>query len=102
MVSQLRRAVRALCPPAVWHAARACYRFANPPKKPAPTCVTVTTLAEVDERLNRARDALASSTDESFAILDGFQLAYPTDLPADPYSPEYRDCQMRFYRFLSD
>lgn len=103
MIGDVKRAVRGVVHPSVWAAARRCWRLVRP--APPPPYRTLRTLDEVDAELARAAVAIdadpAGSHDASFAILDGFRLPYPTDLPADPRSAEYREREMGFYRRIS-
>jgi len=94
MNRMFRRALQPVLPPALFDAVVAVKRFFVPPR---PGYREVNTLAEADAALARAADAMGESHDAHFAVLDSFGLKYPTDLPADPFSGEYRAAQMAFY-----
>jgi SAM-dependent methyltransferase len=94
MNRMFRRALQPVMPPALFDAVVAVKRFFVPPR---PGYREVATLAEADAELARAAAATGPSHDAHFAVLDSFGLKYPTDLPRDPFSAEYRAAQMAFY-----
>ena len=59
------------------------------------------TLDEVDAELDRAIAALNESHEACYAVVDTFGLAYPEDMPADPWSAEYHAREMAFYHEVS-
>ncbi len=104
MILQLKRVMRALCPPALWNAARS----ALPRRRERATAILpqaqrkiVSTLGELDVELAQARAAEAVSTEAVNRVLDGLVFGLPNDLPPDPHSAEYRERQMDFYQFIS-
>jgi SAM-dependent methyltransferase len=99
MSGAFKQAIRGVVPPAGWAAARRLWRLVRPAR---PGHRVLSALDEVDAELDRAEAAInAGSFDASFAVLDGFQMPYPADLPADPRSAEYRDREMAFHRRIA-
>jgi SAM-dependent methyltransferase len=96
----LKDLAQSFCPPAAWEVLRRIWRpVARVLGLSVPPWRTISTLAELDAELERARRAV--SFDASFEVLDGFQFAPPAGLPRDPASREYRDHQMAFYALIS-
>jgi SAM-dependent methyltransferase len=61
----------------------------------------VRTLAELDEKLRECDRAGAVSDDRRRAVFNTFRMERPDGVPADPFSPEYREFQMQLYRHIS-
>lgn len=104
MSAGLKSIAKGLCPPLLWRLVRSGYRRLVPPPPPPPAPPPpyrlLADFAELDEALRQAR-AVRANSDELFRTLDGFRFPPPTDLPADPHSPEYRAAQMDFYRAVA-
>jgi SAM-dependent methyltransferase len=62
---------------------------------------TLHTLAELDAKIAECDRAGERSEDEMRALLGGFQMAVPHDLPQDPFSPAYREAQLRLYAHVT-
>ena len=62
---------------------------------------TVSTLERLDEKLREVKEAWAISDDKMREVFAGFRMTPPTDLPRDPYGPEYRERQFELYRTIS-
>ena len=60
----------------------------------------ISSLAELDEALRRLDAAAAVSDDELRRAFGTFTMQFPSDLPADPDSPEYRARQFALYEWL--
>src|SRR5271155_4489781 len=61
----------------------------------------LSTLDEVDEKLREVEAAGAISDDKMREVFQTFRMTPPTDLPKDPYSPEYTERQFKLYRVIS-
>ena len=59
------------------------------------------TLDELDEKLRECDRAVAVSDDLLRAVFTTFRMDSPDELPTDPFSPEYREFQMRLYRQIA-
>ncbi len=68
---------------------------------PSTSIETLTTLAEVDEKLREVEAAGAVSDDKMRQVFRSFKMNPPVDLPHDPYSPEYAERQFELYRVIS-
>ena len=66
-----------------------------------PPIQTLSTLAELDEKLREVDEAWAVSDDKMREVFQGFKMNPPGDLPSDPYSPEYSERQFELYRVIS-
>src|SRR5262249_46623937 len=55
----------------------------------------------LDAELQRVEEAFRRSNDEGMAAVGSFELALDATLPADPFSPEYREAQLQLYRRVS-
>jgi 2-polyprenyl-3-methyl-5-hydroxy-6-metoxy-1,4-benzoquinol methylase len=62
----------------------------------------LSSLEELKEKLSEIRAAAAISDDAMREVFQGFVMAPPSDLPADPYSSEYAERQLDFYRHIAD
>jgi 2-polyprenyl-3-methyl-5-hydroxy-6-metoxy-1,4-benzoquinol methylase len=62
---------------------------------------TISTLEQLDEKLQEVEAARLVSDDKMREVFVGFQMAPPTDLPDDPYSPEYVERQFELYRRIA-
>jgi len=62
---------------------------------------TLSTLAELDDKLREVDAAFAVSDDKMREVFQTFKMASPTDLPDDPYNPEYAERQFELYRVIS-
>ncbi len=65
------------------------------------TVETLSTLAELDKKLQEVDAAWAISDDKMREVFQSFNMNPPADLPPDPYSPEYSDRQFELYRVIS-
>ena len=61
----------------------------------------VTTLAELDVKLAECAAAHAVSDDELRRVFASFQMDISADMPADPFSPEYRQHVMALYGHIA-
>ena len=61
----------------------------------------VRTIAELDAKLTECDDAGRDSEDRKRALLGGFRMEAPQDLPSDPFSPDYRGAQLAFYEAIA-
>jgi 2-polyprenyl-3-methyl-5-hydroxy-6-metoxy-1,4-benzoquinol methylase len=61
----------------------------------------ISSLAEFEAKLSEIETAIAISDDAMRQVFQSFIMSRPSDIPADPYSQEYRDRQHEFYRFVS-
>jgi ubiquinone/menaquinone biosynthesis C-methylase UbiE len=59
------------------------------------------TVAELDEMITLCDEAERRSDDDMRKLFPTFCMAPPSDLPADPFSEEYREFQMKLYRGVS-
>jgi SAM-dependent methyltransferase len=59
------------------------------------------TIAELDRKIAECDAAEAISDDALRRVFGTFTMASPTDLPADPFSPEYRLAQLELYRRIA-
>ena len=66
------------------------------------TIQLLSSLDELREKLTEIRAAWEISDDAMREVFQGFAMAPPTDVPADPYSAEYADRQFEFYRYIAD
>lgn len=99
----VKRLVRGVCPPLLWSLAR---RAAAPLRRSAapaapPGVQLLTTVEQIDALLDQAVVAGRTSFNAQIDLLNSFRLQYPTDLPGDPDSTEYRAAQMRLYEYVS-
>jgi 2-polyprenyl-3-methyl-5-hydroxy-6-metoxy-1,4-benzoquinol methylase len=62
----------------------------------------LSSLDELTEKLSEIEAAAAISDDAAREVFQGFAMAPPSDIPADPYSAEYADRQFEFYRRIAD
>jgi SAM-dependent methyltransferase len=62
---------------------------------------SLSTLAELDEKLREVDAAWAVSDDKMREVFHSFKMNPPADLPSDPYSPEYAERQFELYRLIS-
>jgi 2-polyprenyl-3-methyl-5-hydroxy-6-metoxy-1,4-benzoquinol methylase len=62
---------------------------------------TLSTLAELDDKLREVDTAFAVSDDKMREVFQTFKMASLTDLPDDPYSPKYAERQFELYRVIS-
>ncbi len=69
--------------------------------QPADSVETLSTLAELDEKLREVEAAWAISDDKMREVFRSFQMNPPKDLPPDPYSPEYAERQFELYKVIS-
>ncbi len=106
MFALFKRCARALCPPLLWEITRRCYHWVVPASfrevkvDPAPRMLT--TREEVDAMVVRAKGLHGTvSYDAMWEALLEYHFQIPTDLPADPSSPEYREAQLALYRIVS-
>ena len=58
---------------------------------------TIHTIAELDAKIAECDRAGETSEDEMRALLGGFRMEVPHNLPADPFSPAYRQAQLDLY-----
>jgi SAM-dependent methyltransferase len=61
----------------------------------------VRTIAELDGKLAECDAAGRDSEDRKRALLGGFRMEAPQDLPSDPFSPAYRQAQLGFYEAIA-
>jgi ubiquinone/menaquinone biosynthesis C-methylase UbiE len=61
----------------------------------------IKTIAELDAKIVECNEAEKRSEDAMRAIMGGFRMDVPLDLPSDPFSPEYREAQLRLYRDIT-
>ena len=59
------------------------------------------TTAELDAKIAECDRAGETSEDAMRALLGGFRLETPLDLPADPFSPAYRAAQLALYERIT-
>jgi 2-polyprenyl-3-methyl-5-hydroxy-6-metoxy-1,4-benzoquinol methylase len=62
----------------------------------------LSSLAELEGKLQEIDEAWAISDDAMREVFQGFTMAPPTDIPADPFSPEYAERQFEIYRLISE
>lgn len=62
---------------------------------------TLTTWEALDRKLAEAAEASKISDDKMREVFQSFRMEYPTDLPSDPGSPEYRSRQNDLYEKIS-
>ncbi len=62
----------------------------------------LSSLGELKEKLTEIRAAAAISDDAMREVFQGFAMAAPSDIPADPYSAEYAERQFEFYREIAN
>jgi SAM-dependent methyltransferase len=58
-------------------------------------------LDEIDRLIRLADEAYAKSEEDGLRCVQSFRFEWPTPLPRDPYSKEYRDAQLGLYRHLA-
>lgn len=62
----------------------------------------ISTLGELEAKVQECNDALTHGSDDAMRqVFSTFQMDFSKELPADPFSPEYRDFQMRLYRSIA-
>jgi SAM-dependent methyltransferase len=61
----------------------------------------VRTISELDEKLAECDEAGRHSEDKRRALLGGFRMTAPQDLPSDPFSPAYRQAQRALYEAIA-
>ena len=61
----------------------------------------VRTIAELDAKLAEGAEVGRYSEDRKRALLGGFSMAAPDDLPSDPFSPAYRQAQLALYEAIA-
>lgn len=59
------------------------------------------TLEELDAKIRECDNAGLESEDRMRALLADFRMDVPQNLPADPFSPAYRDAQMALYKSIT-
>ena len=59
------------------------------------------TIAELDAKIAECDRAGETSEDAMRMLLGGFRLETPLDLPADPFSPAYREAQLALYERIT-
>jgi len=62
---------------------------------------TLTTLAQLDEKLAECDAASKVSDDALRQVFSTFRMDFSSHVPSDPFSAEYRDMQMALYQRLS-
>jgi SAM-dependent methyltransferase len=65
------------------------------------TVRTLSSLDELDKKLEEVGEAWKISDDAMRAVFAQFQMTYPKDMPSDPYSTEYSDRVFEYYRVIS-
>jgi 2-polyprenyl-3-methyl-5-hydroxy-6-metoxy-1,4-benzoquinol methylase len=63
--------------------------------------IIVRSLAELDHMIEKCTEAERQSDDAMRRVFDTFSMATPSDMPADPFSDEYRIRQMKLYSDIS-
>jgi SAM-dependent methyltransferase len=103
MLFLLKQATRMVCPPIVWKGLQWGRRLIAPPEPevPAPQFRLLATVEELDAELEQARPLAATDFDAWAAHLDSIRFVLPADLPADPFSREYHNYQMAFYKLVT-
>lgn len=62
----------------------------------------ISTLGELAAKIQECNDALTHGSDDAMRRVFGtFQMDFSKQLPADPFSPEYRDFQMSIYQHVA-
>jgi SAM-dependent methyltransferase len=61
----------------------------------------LTTLDELDAKLEECDSALKQSDAAMRQVFAGFRMDFSTQVPVDPFSPEYTEFQMALYRRIS-
>ncbi|WP_149541156.1 class I SAM-dependent methyltransferase [Siccirubricoccus phaeus] len=62
----------------------------------------LTTLRELDDKIAECNRAEAISDDAMRAVFGTFCMAPPRDLPADPFTEDYRQAQLALYRGIAE
>jgi 2-polyprenyl-3-methyl-5-hydroxy-6-metoxy-1,4-benzoquinol methylase len=105
MPFSLKQTGRLLCPPVFWNALQWCRRTIRQASEPSPPARghTVSTLEELDAAIERIRPLSHAGRDCAtfISLLNALSFQLPNDLPADPFSREYHNYQMAFYKLMS-
>jgi 2-polyprenyl-3-methyl-5-hydroxy-6-metoxy-1,4-benzoquinol methylase len=61
----------------------------------------ITGLDELDEKLHEINEAWNVSDDAMRSVFTSFEMAYPDDMPSDPYSSDYSERVFDLYKVIS-